>query len=174
MVRGKLPTARKISLIGNHLNGVWSENESHSVMSDSCDPMDCSLPGSFVHGIFQARILEWFAISYCINCVYVSLFISADMQSFLLLERPYVFFVLFPHSIFIYLFWVRTGSGFTKRRKKAFPNLWAHNYVHCEWRNSWAQGVGKHGGTPPTAFQEEEPQHTLWRRRQPKWDIKDE
>ena len=26
--------------------------------------MDCSLPGSFVHGIFQARILEWVAISY--------------------------------------------------------------------------------------------------------------
>ena len=28
-----------------------------------CDPMDCSLPGSCVHGIFQARILKWFAIS---------------------------------------------------------------------------------------------------------------
>ena len=28
-----------------------------------CDPMDCSLPGSSVHGIFQARILEWGAIS---------------------------------------------------------------------------------------------------------------
>ena len=27
-----------------------------------CDPMDCSLPGSFVHGIFQARILEGVAI----------------------------------------------------------------------------------------------------------------
>ena len=27
-----------------------------------CDPMDCSLPGSFVHGILQARILEWAAI----------------------------------------------------------------------------------------------------------------
>ena len=26
-----------------------------------CDPMDCSLPGSFIHGIFQARILEWVA-----------------------------------------------------------------------------------------------------------------
>ena len=24
-----------------------------------CDPTDCSLPGSFIHGIFQARILEW-------------------------------------------------------------------------------------------------------------------
>ena len=28
-----------------------------------CDPMDCSLPGSSVHGIFQARVLEWVAIS---------------------------------------------------------------------------------------------------------------
>ena len=27
-----------------------------------CDPMDCSLPGSSVHGIFQARVLEWVAI----------------------------------------------------------------------------------------------------------------
>ena len=29
-----------------------------------CDPMDCSLPGSSIHGIFQARILEWGAISF--------------------------------------------------------------------------------------------------------------
>jgi len=29
-----------------------------------CDPMDRSPPGSFVHGIFQARILEWVAISF--------------------------------------------------------------------------------------------------------------
>ena len=29
-----------------------------------CDPIDCSLPGSSVHGIFQARVLEWVAISY--------------------------------------------------------------------------------------------------------------
>ena len=36
--------------------------ESHSVVSD-CDPMDCSPPGSSVHGILQARILEWVAIS---------------------------------------------------------------------------------------------------------------
>ena len=26
------------------------------------DPMDCSLPGSSIHGIFQARVLEWLAI----------------------------------------------------------------------------------------------------------------
>ena len=29
-----------------------------------CNPMDCSLSGSFVHGIFQARILDWVAVSY--------------------------------------------------------------------------------------------------------------
>ena len=31
-------------------------------MSYSCDPMNCCLPGSFVPGILQARILEWVAI----------------------------------------------------------------------------------------------------------------
>ena len=35
----------------------WSEVT--SVMSDSVRPMDCSLPGSSIHGIFQARVLEW-------------------------------------------------------------------------------------------------------------------
>ena len=29
-----------------------------------CDPMDCSLPGSSIHGILQARILEWIVISF--------------------------------------------------------------------------------------------------------------
>ena len=29
-----------------------------------CNPMDCSSPGSFVHGILQARTLEWVAIPY--------------------------------------------------------------------------------------------------------------
>ena len=33
-------------------------------MSDPCDPMDCSPPGSSVHGILQARTLEWVAIPF--------------------------------------------------------------------------------------------------------------
>ena len=33
-------------------------------MSNSCNPVDCSLPSSSVHGILQARILEWVAISF--------------------------------------------------------------------------------------------------------------
>ena len=35
-----------------------------SVLSDSCSPMDCSLPGSSVYETAQGRILEWVAISY--------------------------------------------------------------------------------------------------------------
>ena len=36
---------------------------SYSVISDSYDPMDCSLPGSSVHGFLQARILKWVAMA---------------------------------------------------------------------------------------------------------------
>ena len=35
-----------------------------SVMSNPCDPMDCSPPGSSVHGILQARTLEWVVIPF--------------------------------------------------------------------------------------------------------------
>ena len=37
---------------------------SHSVVSDSWRPLDCSLPGSSIHGIFQARVLESGAIAF--------------------------------------------------------------------------------------------------------------
>ena len=41
-----------------------SESEVAQSCPTLCDPVDCSLPGSSVHGIFQARILEWVAISF--------------------------------------------------------------------------------------------------------------
>ena len=41
-----------------------SESEVAQSCLTLCDPMDCSLPGSSVHGIFQARILEWVAMSF--------------------------------------------------------------------------------------------------------------
>ena len=37
---------------------------SSCMCAQSCNPMDCSPPGSFVHGLFQTRILEWIAISF--------------------------------------------------------------------------------------------------------------
>ena len=41
-----------------------SESEVTQLCPTFCNPMDCSLPGSSIHGIFQARILEWIAISF--------------------------------------------------------------------------------------------------------------
>ena len=42
--------------------------KSKSEVAQSCptlsDPMDCNLPGSSVHGIFQARVLEWGAVAF--------------------------------------------------------------------------------------------------------------
>ena len=43
---------------------VKSENEVAQSCPTLSDPMDCSLLGSFVHGSFQARVLEWGAIAF--------------------------------------------------------------------------------------------------------------
>ena len=45
---------------------IWKQMRAMHAQScpTLCDPMDCRLPGSSVHGIFQERILEWVAISY--------------------------------------------------------------------------------------------------------------
>ena len=43
---------------------VKSESEVAQSWPTLGDPMDCSLPGSSVHGIFQARVLEWGAIAF--------------------------------------------------------------------------------------------------------------
>ena len=55
---------------------LWHENESESEVTQLCptlcDPIDCSLPGSSIHGIFQARVLEWGAIAFSVT-VYLEL-----------------------------------------------------------------------------------------------------
>ena len=43
---------------------VKSESEVTQPCLTLSDPMDCSLPGSSIHGIFQARVLEWVAIAF--------------------------------------------------------------------------------------------------------------
>ena len=43
---------------------VKSESEAAQSCPTLSDPVDCSLPGSSTHGIFQARVLEWGAIAF--------------------------------------------------------------------------------------------------------------
>ena len=63
------------------------ESESESGVAQSCptlsDPMDCSLPGSSVHGILQARALEWGAVAFSAPQPYTAtnlLFVLIDLS----------------------------------------------------------------------------------------------
>ena len=53
--------------------------KSESEVAQSCltlnDPMDCSLPGPSIHGIFQARILEWGAIAFSDMCTTLAIYV---------------------------------------------------------------------------------------------------
>ena len=46
---------------------VKSESDVAQLCPTLHDPMDCSLPGTSVHGIFQARVLEWVAIAFSLQ-----------------------------------------------------------------------------------------------------------
>ena len=46
-----------------------------------CDAMDCSLPGSSLHGILQARVLEWVAISFSSICIYMYIIFSIYLET---------------------------------------------------------------------------------------------
>ena len=65
--------------------------KSESEVAQSCptlsDPMDCSLPGSFVHGIFQARVLEWGAIAF--SDIYTTIYKIFSFMSLLLVSGYY-------------------------------------------------------------------------------------
>ena len=59
--------------VGCHFLLQCMKGKSESEVAQSCltlsDPMDCSLPGSSIHGIFQARVLEWGAIAVSIHFI---------------------------------------------------------------------------------------------------------
>ena len=58
--------------VGCHFLLQCMEKKSESEVTQSCqtlcDPMDCSLPGSSIYGIFQATVLEWVAIAFSVLC----------------------------------------------------------------------------------------------------------
>ena len=57
---------------------VNSEREVAKSCQTLSDPMDCSLPGSSAHGIFQARVLEWGAIAFSIlSYMYINVYLAA-------------------------------------------------------------------------------------------------
>ena len=68
--------------VGCHFLLQCMKVKSGSEATQSCptlsDPLDCSLPGSSVHGIFQARVLEWVAIAFSEVSPYSALILSTN------------------------------------------------------------------------------------------------
>ena len=86
---------------------VESENE----VAQSClilrDPLDCSLPGSSIHGIFQARALEWGAIAF-------SGLGSSIMEFLSTYPHTYVLSIIYLLSIYLSIYlpaWIKHSNN---------------------------------------------------------------
>ena len=82
--------------VGCHFLLQYMKVKSESEVAQSCptlsDPMDCSLTGSSVHGIFQARVLEWGDIAFSGHCTNLFLFSflsddKKDSEAIMLLKK---------------------------------------------------------------------------------------
>ena len=78
-------------------------HESESEVAQSCltfsNPMDCSLPGFSIHGILQARTLEWVAISFSNITCYIDQFLHFHM-----LTQPFIPWINLTWSLCILIF----------------------------------------------------------------------
>ena len=104
--------------VGCHFLPQCMKVKSESEVAQSCptlhDPMDCSLPGSSVHGIFQARVLEWGATAFSTIPAYtqippVFVYCSLVLKSSVIVDRL---------ANFVNLFTAESSSNETPLAKK--------------------------------------------------------
>ena len=126
----------------------------NSEVAQSCltpsDPMDCSLPGSSIHGIFQARVLEWGAIAFYLGLIGAAFHLCLAghcrqkrsiwpqekhfvfVKSFLLRLFFFLFLFLFSFSFLFSLFfsleWGPTLRRFSARSRLCFKSSFAQKY----------------------------------------------
>ena len=94
---------------------VKSKSEVAQLCLTLSDPMDCSLPGTSIHGIFQARVLEWGAIAFSVHLSKWSL--SNQMfKSTVYLICPWFFLLLLISNVLsvnvIHFFYFHRVSAF--------------------------------------------------------------
>ena len=96
--------------------------KSESEVAQSCltlsGPMDCSLPGSSIHGIFQARVLEWGAIAFSQFCSQYSHIIPYNSALSPRLESPINARLLYALIFVVFL---------KLRRFTGLKNIWRMN-----------------------------------------------
>ena len=100
-------TPGKNTGVGCHFLLQCMKVKSESEVAQSCltlrDPRDCSLPGSSVHGLFQARVLEWGAIAFShlvFSCAQLSQLFQFSL--YIPYRNPKVLFLFyFPYKWFV-------------------------------------------------------------------------
>ena len=133
--------------VGCHFLLQCMKVKSESEVSQSCqilrDPMDCRLPGSSVHGVFQARVLEWGAITFSICNSQASLMLWFRLLLLLPLNLNYL---LLLREIVMgkikYLSWMIWKTENFWDGDKAVPRV----NVHCIWKEErlakqWSKSV---------------------------------
>ena len=93
---------------------VKSESEVAQSYLTLSDPMDCSLPGSSIHEIFQARVLEWGAIAFsagksgpeCIDCGFTRYICLSTLQMYMLLQYLDSNLTYFLDFVWDYLYYI--------------------------------------------------------------------
>ena len=96
---------------------VKSESEVAQLCPTPGDPMDCSLPGSSTHGIFQARVLEWgataFSTKFLVYFIKLAMNMSAVLWWRICQFLPWKMHAFLRNSmrIFIFLFIWQEGSS---------------------------------------------------------------
>ena len=94
--------------VGCHFLLQCMKVKSESEVTQSCptlsDLMDCSLPGSSIHGIFQARVLEWDAIAFSkmwsyLLYIQLQFFLYSITNYFVVLLHTYTLFFCYCHFL---------------------------------------------------------------------------
>ena len=93
--------------VGCHFLLQCTKVESESEVVQSCptlsDPTDCSLPGSSIHGIFWATVLEWGAIAFSHICVYT--YIHMCIHTYMgIFTAVYVYTHMCIYIMYIYMY----------------------------------------------------------------------
>ena len=135
--------------VGCHFLFQCMKVKSESEVAQSCptlsDPMDCSPPGSSVHGIFQARVLKWGAIAFSRQSLGIAILLqnsrcvcnekpclkTTGLYDGLLFLSSVIFsssYSVLPFHLvyvfkFLHLFFVVLSQAFIKHTRKAFVQI---------------------------------------------------
>ena len=127
--------------------------KSESEVAQSCptpsDPMDCSLPGSSVHGIFQARVLEWGAIAFSDKCIVTTNNINCSERKLRYMVKGWGWNVLDQISWKHSGWWLHREDPLWSALRTLVETLmkqdWVEGEVGPQWGCTWALS-GPYGG----------------------------